>query len=280
MSYQSDSFTKTTTTVDLSSCSSLKTVEIKNCYATFKLSPSVTKASFIQNSAQYPADLSLAYSLKELRFGHCVSLKLEQSKEWFSQLSNCINLEKLEMYETKFVSLEGISELSKCTKLHTLSAQDYTYNHNIGDLKGLGELTTLTTLNLGNRNIKDITELSLLVNLTKLTLDKNDITDVFPLKNLKNLTNLNLANNNIASLKYLEALTNLEILNLSGNLIYDTSTYVNQIGENISYNNLDIIANLNKNNNGSLQEIYLSDNIGITDFSPISDLIWRKKSGF
>ena len=278
MTYQS-SWLEKSANVDLSNCIELTSFDVKNVYAYFKLPSSVEEAWFTQSSANYPADLSLATNLKTLQVGHCIELTEEKSKEWFNQISKCSNLEKLELYETKFENLNGIEKVSKCTKLKELNLEDYNYNYNLENISGVENLTSLTTLRVGGRNLKDISNLSSLGNLEYLTLDKNKITDINSLSTLTNLKELNLSNNCITALKPLESLVNLVNLNLSNNLLYDTAIYVND-NENKTYKNLEIIGNLNFKKNGKLEKIYIAGNTGLIDYTILKNLKWNDKNGF
>ncbi len=268
------------TSVDLSACNNLKELSIKNVNTYFKIPSSVSSAKFVQTSANYPADLSSANGLTYLQVGHCTILTQEQSTKWFEQISNCINLEKLDMYETGFSSLFGIEKLTKCLKLKTLNLFDYNYNYSIGDLSGIENLVGLTYLSIGGRRISDISPLSSLTNLETLILDENQISDISALSKLSKLKKLNLSNNGIVGLKPIEELKNLNSLDLSNNLLYDTSVYIDTDGQNKIYNNIEIIANLNKENGGNLEKIYLEGNNGIIDYSSIKKLSWIESSGF
>ena len=73
-------------------------------------------------------------------------------------------------------------------------------------------------------------------------------------------------------------MTNLQILNLSNNVIADSSAYTDTDGSTKRYNNLEILANLNKK--GNLKTLYLEGNDNIIDWSPLSKLSWEEKSGW
>ena len=164
--------------------------------------------------------------------------------------------------------------------LKTLNLFDYNYNYSIGDLSGIENLVGLTYLSIGGRRISDISPLSSLTNLETLILDENQISDISALSKLSKLKKLNLSNNGIVGLKPIEELKNLNSLDLSNNLLYDTSVYIDTDGQNKIYNNIEIIANLNKENGGNLEKIYLEGNNGIIDYSSIKKLSWIESSGF
>ena len=279
MVYQNVAMNKKSTIVDLSNCVELKNFEAKNVLVNFKLPNSIENASFVQSSANYPADLSLATNLKTLQVGHCIELTEEKSKEWFNQISKCSNLEKLELYETRFENLNGIEKLANCTNLTELDLSDYNYRFYMDNIKGIENLITLKVLKVGGRHIKDISYLSTLVNLEYLNLSKNNISDISCLENMRNLIELNLNGNNITALKPLENLKKLTSLDISNNLLYDTATYYEE-NEKKSYKNLEIISSLNYNKNGSLKTIYIAENTGIIDYSILEKLSWENKNGF
>jgi internalin A len=93
----------------------------------------------------------------------------------------------------------------------------------ITDISCLGWLTNLTTLILGTNEITDFSFLSSLTNLTTLHLDENRITDFSFLGSLTNLTTLHLNHTQITDISCLGWLTNLTTLHLGSNEITDIS---------------------------------------------------------
>ena len=113
--------------------------------------------------------------------------------------------------------------------------------------------------------------------MTQIEIVNSKLVDLTTLKAKTNVTYLNLSRNSISSCIPLKDLTNLTYLNLQNNAITDVSW------ENgVSYNNLKILADLNKNSGkgGKLEKLYLSGNSGIADFSPVKSLSWAARSGF
>ena len=100
------------------------------------------------------------------------------------------------------------------------------------------------------------------------------------IENLVNLTSLTIKKNNLTNVKGIENLKNLVSLNLEENCLYDTFSENNENGTLVTYNNLNLIAGLHTKNGGSLENIYLNGNSGITDFSILSKLSWKNKTGF
>ena len=160
------------------------------------------------------------------------------------------------------------------------------YNRNLTALKGIENLENLKNLNCYNCGLTDISDISGCTKLESLELSNNtntskynSITDISRLKNLTNLIYLGLKSNKISDLKGIENCTKLKTLNLENNCIYDTSATYDSNNNIITYNNLEILANLNKT--GSLRELYLAGNKGIAIWTPVSSITnWSNKSGW
>ncbi len=91
----------------------------------------------------------------------------------------------------------------------------------IGDLRGLEYLTSLTHLYLIDNGITNISVLANLTGLTELYLGWNQISDISPLAGLANLTALDLASNLITDVSALSGLSGLRQLYLDANRISD-----------------------------------------------------------
>lgn len=160
------------------------------------------------------------------------------------------------------------------------------YNRNLTALKGIENLKNLKNLNCYNCGLTDISDISGCTKLESLELSNNtntskynSITDISGLKNLTNLIYLGLKSNKISDLKGIENCTKLKTLNLENNCIYDTSATYDSNNNIITYNNLEILAKLNKT--GSLRELYLAGNKGIAIWTPVSSITnWSNKSGW
>lgn len=114
---------------------------------------------------------------------------------------------------------DEVKQIGQLKKLTTLNL-DYNY---ISDITPLSGLTNLTNLQLQGNRIGDITPLSGLTNLKSLNLHANQISDITPLSELTNLTALDLWSNQINDITPLSGLTNLTELDLSVNQINDLS---------------------------------------------------------
>ena len=61
--------------------------------------------------------------------------------------------------------------------------------------------------------------------------------------------------------------------------IYDLSSYIDDTGSTVSYRNLEILANLNKN--GKLRKLYLAENQNISDWSLLKNIKnWEEYTGW
>lgn len=206
-------------------------------------------------------------------------------QEFFDSLVNAPNLRNLTLGYMNYWDFRSLSdylkdELPSVTFLYIYGATSSSVNI-LEDLEGIEKFTGLQSLkvNYTSANL-DISAIRDCSTLTSVDLRYCNIQSLSGIEGLTNLQSLTLNNNNITGVKELENLTNLTGLNLENNLISDTSTYVNEAGETVTYNNLEILANLNSNRNGKLTTLLLSGNDNIIDFSPVSTLTWSNKSGF
>ena len=226
-----------------------------------------------------------------------VSLNLQNPKnnmikkiECFSSLKNAPNLKILTLARLERISITSISDylkdsegndlvLASVTALNLSGNSQNTPQSILSDLRGIKCFTNLQTLTMNyTSKILDISAIKECTTLKNVTLGYCNIQSIDGLESLNNLQKLTLNNNNISSLKPLENLKNLEELNLNNNAISDTSSYVDSDGSTKTYNNLEILANLNKN--GKLKKLYLSGNDNIINWSPLSSLKWTDKSGW
>ncbi len=166
------------------------------------------------------------------------------------------------------------SSLGFCNSLLTLELDVDRSCSGFG-ITGLGKLINLTSLTIGGfRKFTSLSGFENLTSLTNLIIIDCGIIDLTPISDLTDLTVVNLRGNKISALKPLENLKSVTSLNLENNVVGDTSSYMESV-----YKNLEIIANLNSKNGGSLVSIYLNGN-SIIDFSLIKGLEWSDMSGF
>ena len=199
------------------------------------------------------------------------------------QLASATKLKSFSLSATN-KNITSISEIKnlKNSQITTLSFNISTSSDLVGaieDITGVEELKTLTSLSINNHNISDISAMATLTNLKSLSIQNNKVSNIEAISNLKNLQTLNLYKNQISNLKPLSELTNLTYINLNNNCIYDYSTETDESGSSVRYNNLEILANLNKK--GALRTLHLANNNGIIDWTPLSSITnWEAHSGW
>jgi Leucine-rich repeat (LRR) protein len=172
---------KDNTSIDLSSCKSLKNVDV----------------------------LANCTSLADLNLSSCESL------ENVNGLAKCTNLTKLDLSYCE--SLQNVDGLKNCTKLTSLNLESCYELQNIG---GLANCTKLTSLNLSScDSLKNVDVLANCTNLANLDMSMcSSLQNVYGLSNLASLSSLDLSGWNGESLKNLKGLSNctfLTSLNLS-----------------------------------------------------------------
>ena len=149
-------------------------------------------------------------------------------------------------------------ELNTLTNLRTISIS----NSNINSLDGIRYINALKEVNIKNSNIGALGDLKMLKNIENLNFSLNKIADINSLSALDNLVTLNLSNNNISDLTPLNNLINLQNLDISNNVL---ENYY------FSFNNIDVLKNLNKN---KLTQLNISGN-SFSDTSELKKLKWN-----
>ena len=206
--------------------------------------------------------------------------------EMFNSLKNAKNLKILGFNRTMYLKVTDLSEYLKdeLPSIETLrlsgSSGNIGYRQNIiKTLNGIEKFPNLKDIKLNwTDEILDISAIKNCTKLTSINIQNARVQSISGIENLKDLRVLNLNSNSISGLKPLENLQNLEYLDLSNNAITDNSNYIDSDGSIKTYNNLEILANLNKN--GKLKKLYLSGNDNIINWSPLSSLKWDEKSGW
>lgn len=163
-------------------------------------------------------------------------------------------LEELDLYDNLISHIKGLDELTKLTTL------DLSFNK-IKHIKHIEHLTALTDLFFVANKISTIEGLDTLVNLRQLELGSNRIREIQNLDSLKNLEELWLAKNKITEIKGLAALPKLRLLSIQSNRITDLTPLrqVPQLEElYISHNALESLEGLDGNPN--LRIIDISNN--------------------
>ena len=186
-----------------------------------------------------------------------------QDTQWalnnMDKIAKCTNLKYLRIggveWNPEKVDISSVSNLSKIASLENLTElQLYKIKVSDEDYSAIKEIKSLNTLNITLCNITDISWIDTLENLNTLSISECQLNK---------------------GIKALSSLKNLSYLNLQYNSLYDLSEY-----NKVPYNTCEILASMNKNNGGVLEELYLAGNNNITDFSFVQKCKWKGKSGF
>jgi protein phosphatase 1 regulatory subunit 7 len=145
--------------------------------------------------------------LSHSRIGSLSALKLERFK----------NVIRLCLRQNSIQEISGLSDLAE-----TLQDLDF-YDNLISHIRGLDELTNLTSLDLSFNKIKHIKHINHLTKLKDLYFVANKITKIEGLEGLDKLTSLELGSNRIREIKNLDTLKSLEELWLAKNKITEIS---------------------------------------------------------
>ena len=195
------------------------------------------------------------------------------------------NAENLETLKIKFdgakggtvsLNFESLPNLNSLILSEMYSRPEFPHLLKISSLTGLENFPSLASLDVSNTSLTSVPNVEGLNNLKTVSIYNSKVDDITSLKSLTNLETLNLSNNQISNLYALKNLTKLTTLNLSNNIFSDTSSD----DEGKSFNNLSLLAELNKN--GALKNLDLSGCGNVTNFGPLqaSDLTWATRTGF
>lgn len=206
--------------------------------------PSVTKLDGVENCTKL-TDIEIYYGPNKdyTALSAChnlTSFKRLVGKDYdniIDTLKSCKNLQLVTMYKC------GITDMKKIGQLGDLKSLNLS-NNGITKIEGLENKTSLTELNLGSNKIRKIEGLENLANLQTLILNKNQIIDITPLSINQKLTELNLKGNieidgniNNYTGEKLIALNKIgEILDRKGKLFLDKD----KIGLFTNYKKLDL----------------------------------------
>ncbi|KAI0200847.1 protein phosphatase 1 regulatory subunit SDS22 [Astrocystis sublimbata] len=183
----------------------------------------------------------------------CLRQNLISKIAGLSSLAPTLN--ELDLYDNLISHVRGLDELTDLTTL------DLSFNK-IKHIKNVDHLTKLTTLYFVSNKISRIEGLDTLVNLTEVELGSNRIREIQNLDSLKNLEQLWLAKNKITELKNLGGLPKLKLLSIQSNRITDLSPLreLPQLEElYISHNALESLEGLEYNTN--LHTIDIANNM-------------------
>lgn len=148
------------------------------------------------------------------RFSKVVRICLRQNAIHEIEGLSCLaaTLEDLDLYDNVISHIRGLDELTKLTSL------DLSFNK-IKHIKRVSHLKNLTDLYFVQNKIGTIEGLEGLVHLRNLELAANRIREIQNLDTLTGLEELWLGKNKITELKNLDALSNLKILSIQSNRI-------------------------------------------------------------
>ncbi|ELR06551.1 hypothetical protein VC83_07491 [Pseudogymnoascus destructans] len=170
-------------------------------------------------------------------------------------LDRFTKLVRLCLRQNAITEIEGLSSLAE-----TLRDLDF-YDNLISHIKGLEDLTNLTSLDLSFNKIKHIKRVNHLTKLTDLYFVQNKISTIEGLDGLTQLRNLELAANRIRGIQNLDTLTGLEELWLGKNKI----TEIKGLSSLSSLKILSIQSNRIREISSledlqTLEELYISNN--------------------
>ena len=169
-------------------------------------------------------------------------------------------------------NLEGLQYAKSATMIDI--AYTSASGKRISDLSPLSSLVQLEELILKQNGIADISELKDLINLRTLDVSANqEITDADAIEKMVKLESLNISFNKITSVDALSNLENLEYISMSNNQITqlpDLSKLTKVYFLDASHNQLTDISAISGMK--SLEQLNLSGNKGITDYTPLANL--------
>ena len=149
-----------------------------------------------------------------------------------TQISDVASLSKAT--RLKFLSIGGtrvldVAALATCVSLTNLiwdnvqpQSDDKGYGGIMLRTDGIGNISSLTRLNLGHSCVDDIDSLNKLSNLRALSLEDTSVWDLSPLSSCTSLQELNLQCTPISECTALAGLHNMEYLLLSGTQVQDS----------------------------------------------------------
>lgn len=184
----------------------------------------------------------------------CLRQNAVQSIEFPQQLGE--NLEELDLYDNLISHIKGLEQLTKLTTL------DLSFNK-IKHIKNLSQLTNLKELYFVSNKISRIENLESLKGLRMIELAANRIREIENLDPLVGLEELWLARNKITELKNIDMLSKLRLLDLKSNRLTTISgldKLTNLEEFYVSHNAIDAIAPESFSQNPKLRVIDISNN--------------------
>ena len=266
----------TNTTIDLSNCEKLTYVRSRGNGCTIIIPNSLEEI----NSEDPNFDYTNHDNLKKISF----SWDGLNNSSFANLCTQLADSNKLQSIGINSLSVSNKIDFSKIKNLKDTTLQNFSLYGNTGldkyqldSIEGIEEITSLKNINIDWTTLTSMPDLSNLTNLETIKITNSSIKDLTPISNCTNLKEINFNNNNISNVKPLENMSNLTTLRLENNSLFDTYSFVAEDGSTKTEKTLEIFANLNKM---KLEDLYLSGNTGIVDWSIVSSLKWSGKSGF
>lgn len=264
------------TTIDLSNCKKLKYILSRGNGCTIIIPNSLEEIS----SEDPNFDYTNHDNLKKISF----SWDGLNNSSFANLCTQLADSNKLQSIGINSLSVSNKIDFSKIKNLKDTTLQNFSLYGNTGldkyqldSIEGIEEITSLKNINIDWTTLTSMPDLSNLTNLETIKITNSSIKDLTPIANCTNLKEINFSNNNISNVKPLENMSNLTTLRLENNSLFDTYSFVAEDGSTKTEKTLEIFANLNKM---ELENLYLSGNTGIIDWSIVSSLKWSGKSGF
>ena len=209
-------------------------------------------------NTNFKAKLLAADPSNQIAYGHGVYIKIDSNNDGNIQLSEALNVTKLDVGSSGITDMTGIQSFSNLTYLSCTDEFGLTSLN-------VSNLTNLITLQCYDSGITSL-NLTGLVNLQDLYCQDNQIT-LLNLNNLTNLKNLWCLNNLITNIN-LNGCINLQGIECENNLLtnVDLTGLVNLMGV---YFNDNQISNIAFNNLSNLSAIYCKNNL-LTNVSVVN----------
>ncbi len=266
----------TNTTIDLSNCEKLTYVRSRGNGCTIIIPNSLEEI----NSEDPNFDYTNHDNLKKISF----SWDGLNNSSFANLCTQLADSNKLQSIGINSLSVSNKIDFSPIKNLKDTTLQSFNLYGNtsldkyqLDSIEGIEEITSLKNINIDWTTLTSMPNLSNLTNLETIKITNSSIKDLTPIANCTNLKEINFNNNNISNVKPLENMSNLTTLRLENNSLFDTYSFVAEDGSTKTEKTLEIFANLNKM---KLENLYLSENTGIVDWSIVSSLKWSGKSGF
>ena len=259
--------------IDLSGLTKLKYVKM-NIYSTkwgFKLPSSVVDITS-PNLTQDVWDLSQVNNLEKI-----YSDGVEYTKI-FNKLQNGCKIGWIHCRYPRDQVLDFSNlDLSATTKIEIC---EYGTTGTVKEVKGLVNLQNLNHITMFTKEARAVNLIDEAPKLTYVNLENNKLESLDFLKKCTNIVTLNVKTNQIIDLLPIKEFKQLKTLDLTNNKVQRLSTYKNDEGASIMYDNLEILKDLNhKAGKGGMLNVVKLTNNNVTEgdytVSGIKSLAWN-----